>query len=541
MSKKKRIYKNGKIHIMDKKRKIVDSIYIEEGKVKDFGEFKYLKKKYDVANENIVDLKGKTTLPGFNDSHMHILKYGESLESVDLKGAKSVNEIIERCKDFLNNNKLREDQWLVGTGWNQDLFSKNEFPKKDDLDKISTEIPIALSRICTHITACNSKAIELTGVNDETKVEGGEIEKDEDGNLTGMFKENANSFINKAKPELTLDDIKVILEKATKSLEKFGLTSIQSDDIQHGGKSWETVIQAYKELYKEGKINIRINQQSLFFDIKEYLDFLDKKVHKLKIDNKFKVGPLKLLGDGSLGARTAYLSEPYDDDKSKIGMTAYTAEQLDEFVLTACKNGKAVAIHSIGDKMMHMAFDSIEKATKETGQELRHGIVHSQITTKKLFERFQKNKVSAYIQPIFASSDWEVAPKRVGNERAKYTYNWKRYYDMDIIASFGTDSPVESPSPLENIYSAVTRKDFDGNPENGWIPEQKLTVDQSIVGYTYNSAYMSYEEDIKGTLEIGKLADMVVISEDIYNISPAKIKDVEIEKTIIDGQVVYDK
>jgi len=541
MSKKKRIYKNGKIHIMDEKRKIVDSIYIEEGKVKDFGEFKYLKKKYDITNKNIVDLEGKTTLPGFNDSHMHILKYGESLESVDLKGAKSVNEIIERCKDFLNKNKLREEQWLVGTGWNQDLFSKNEFPSKNDLDKISTEIPIALSRICTHITVCNSKAIEIMGVNEKTKVEGGEIEKDEEGNLTGMFKENANSFINKAKPVLTLDDIKAILEKATKSLEKFGLTSIQSDDIQHGGKSWETVIQAYKELYKEGKINIRINQQSLFFDIKEYLDFIDKKVHKLKIDNKFKVGPLKLLGDGSLGARTAYLSKPYHDDKSKTGMTAYTPEQLDEFVLTACKNGKAVAIHSIGDKMMHMAFDSIEKATKNTGKELRHGIVHCQITTKSLFERFQKNNVSAYIQPIFASSDWEVAPKRVGNERAKYTYNWKRYYDMDIIASFGTDSPVESPSPIENIYSAVTRQDFYGNPEKGWLPEQKLTVDQSIVGYTYNSAYMSYEEDIKGTLEIGKLADMVVISEDIYNVMPSKIKDIEVEKTIIDGEVVYEK
>src|SRR6056297_2640732 len=518
MSKKKRIYKNGKIHIMDKKRKIVDSIYIEEGKVKDFGEFKYLKKKYDVANENIVDLKGKTTLPGFNDSHMHILKYGESLESVDLKGAKSVNEIIERCKDFLNKNKLREEQWLVGTGWNQDLFSKNEFPSKNDLDKISTEIPIALSRICTHITVCNSKAIEIMGVNEKTKVEGGEIEKDEDGNLTGMFKENANSFINKAKPVLTLDDIKIILEKAAKSLQEYGLTSIQSDDIQHGGKSWETVIQAYKELYDEGKINIRINQKSLFFDIKEYLDFIEKGMHKLKIDNRFKVGPLKLLGDGSLGARTAYLNKPYNDDTSQVGMTAYTSEQLDEFVLTACKNNMPVAIHSIGDKMMDMAFDSIEKANRETGKEYRHGIVHCQITTKELFDRFKKNNVSAYIQPIFASTDWDVAPERIGKERAKYSYNWKRFYDMDIIASFGTDCPVESPNPLENIYSAVTRKDFLGNPENGWLPEQKLTVDQSVVGYTHNSAYMSYEEDIKGTLEKGKLADMVVLSQDIYNI-----------------------
>ncbi len=537
----KKLYKNGKIHIMDEKRRIADSIYIEEGKIKESGEFEYLNEKYDIKDADIIDLKGKTTLPGFNDSHMHILKYGESLESVDLRGVKSVEEIIQRCKDFLSKNELREEQWLVGTGWNQDLFLKNEFPNKNDLDKISTEIPIALSRVCTHITVCNSKAIEIMGINEKTNVEGGEIEKDEDGNLTGMFKENANSLINKAKPELTLDDIKDILQKATKSLEKYGLTSIQSDDLQHGGKSWETVIQAYKELYDEEKINIRINQQSLFFDIKEYLDFIEKEVHKLKIDNKFRVGPLKLLGDGSLGARTAYLSKPYNDDPTKTGMTAYTSEQLDEFVLTACKNGKPVAIHSIGDKMMHMAFDSIEKATKETGKELRHGIVHCQITTESLFERFQKNNVSAYIQPIFASSDWNVAPKRIGNERAKYTYNWKRYYDLDIIASFGTDSPVESPNPLENIYSAVTRKDFEGNPENGWLPEQKLTVDQSVVGYTYNSAYMSYEENIKGTLENGQLADMVILNQDIFNIEPEKIKDVKVEMTIIDGEIVHEQ
>ncbi|MDW7667841.1 MAG: amidohydrolase family protein [Bacillota bacterium] len=537
----KKLYKNGKIHIMDKKRSIVDSIYIEEDKIKDFGEFKYLNEKYDIKNSDIIDLKGKTTIPGFNDSHMHILKYGESLESVDLRGVKSVEEIIQRCKDFLSKNELREEQWLVGTGWNQDLFSKNEFPNKNDLDKISTEIPIALSRVCTHITVCNSKAIEIMGINEKTKVEGGEVERDEDGNLTGMFKENANSFINKAKPELTLDDIKDILQKATKSLEKYGLTSIQSDDLQHGGKSWETVIQAYKELYNEEKINIRINQQSLFFDIKEYLDFIEKGIYKLKINNKFKVGPLKLLGDGSLGARTAYLNKPYSDDPTKVGMTAYTTEQLDEFVLTACKNDMPVAIHSIGDKMMDMAFDSIEKANKETGKELRHGIVHCQITTKELFDRFKENNVSAYIQPIFASTDWEVAPKRIGNERAKYTYNWKRYYDLDIIASFGTDSPVESPNPLENIYSAVTRKDFRGNPENGWLPEQKLTVDQSVVGYTYNSAYMSYEENIKGTLEKGKLADMVVLSQDIFDIEPEKIKDVKVEMTIIGGKEVCEQ
>jgi len=541
MNNKKILYKNGKIHIMDEKRSIVDSIYTEEGKIKDFGEFNYLNKKYDMGNTDIIDLKGKTTLPGFNDSHMHILKYGESLESVDLRGVKSVEEIIQRCKDFLSENELREGQWLVGIGWNQDLFSKNEFPNKNDLDKISTKIPIALSRVCTHITVCNSKAIEVMGVNEETKVEGGEVEKDEDGNLTGMFKENANSLINKAKPELTLDDIKDILEKATNSLEEYGLTSIQSDDLQHGGKSWETVIQAYKELYDEGKINIRINQQSLFFDIKEYLDFIEKGMHKLKINNKFKVGPLKLLGDGSLGARTAYLNKPYSDDPSKVGMTAYTSAQLDEFVLTACKNDIPVAIHSIGDKMMDMAFDSIEKANKETGKELRHGIVHCQITTKELFRRFKENNVSAYIQPIFASTDWEVAPKRIGNERAKYSYNWKRFYDLDIIASFGTDSPVESPSPLENIYSAVTRQDFDGNPEDGWLPDQKLTVDQSIVGYTYNSAYMSYEENIKGTLKKGQLADMVVLSQDIFIIEPEKIKDIKIEKTIIGGEIVYEQ
>ena len=535
-----KILYNGKIHIMDEEQNQVESIYIKGSKILDYGTDLYILKKYSEISYKKIDLKNKTVLPGINDSHMHLLMYGQSLESIDLRGAKSVSEIIKICSDFLENNKLREDQWLLGMGWNQDLFEKNEFPSKEDLDKISTEIPISLTRVCRHITACNTKALEVMNIIRETDIEGGEIEKDSRGNLTGVLKENALSFVNKSQPELSVEDIKIILEKAAKKLEEYGITSVQSDDLQHGGKSWENVIEAYRQLYNEDRLNIRVNQQCLFFELDEYLNFLNKINKKDIIKNKFKIGPLKLLGDGSLGARTAYMSEPYNDDIKKTGITAYTEKQLDELVLTATKHDMPVAIHAIGDKMIDRALNSIKKAKKETNKNLRNGIVHCQITTEDIFEKFKETNTGVYIQPIFTASDWNIVGKRIGEERTKISYNWKRLYDLGINVSFGTDSPVESPNPYENIYAAVTRKDLNGNPEEGWLPDQKLSLEESLEAYTKNPSYMSYEEDIKGTLEKGKIADLVVINKDIFSTNPEKIKNIKAVMTIIDGEIVHE-
>ncbi len=536
-----RILFNGKIHIMDDERYVAESIYIEGNIIKDFGTDEYIVNKYGKLTDNKIDLKKKTALPGFNDSHMHLLMYGQNLERVDLRGVKSVNEIIKICSDFLSENKLRKGQWLLGEGWNQDLFEKNEFPTMRELDRISTEIPISLMRVCRHISACNSKALDIMGIDKDTKIEGGEIEKDNKGNLTGILKENALSFVNKSQPELSVEDIKIILKKASKKLEKFGITSIQSDDLQHGGKSWESIIEAYRELYLDNEINIRVNQQCLFFDLDEYKNFLEKIDKEKNIKNRFKIGPLKILGDGSLGARTAYMSEPYYDDKTKTGITAYTKKQLDDLVLTANQNNMPVAIHAIGDKMIDIAVNSIEKARKTTKKDLRNGIVHCQITTEDIFKKIKENKIGVYIQPIFTASDWNVVEKRIGKERSKTTYNWKRLYDMGINVSFSTDAPVESPNPYENIYAAVTRKDLNGNPEGGWLPYQRLSLDQSISAYTNESAYMSYEENIKGTLEKGMLADIVVLNDDIFSIDSEKIKEIKADLTVIDGEIIYER
>lgn len=536
-----KIFFNGKIHIMDDDRSIKESLYIEGNKIKDYGSDSYILDKYGERAGKKLDLKKRTVLPGFNDSHMHLLMYGESLESVDLREAKSVDEIIIRCRKFLEKNKLREEQWLLGMGWNDELFNDNKYPTKDDLDKISTEIPISLTRVCRHITVCNSKALKILNIDENTKIDGGEIEKDIEGKPTGTLKENALNIINKAQPEASKEDIKTILKKAAKKLEEYGITSIQSDDLQHCGKSWESVVKAYRELYFNNEMKVRVNQQCLFFKIEEYEDFLSKLNIYPDIKEKYKIGPLKLLGDGSLGARTAYMNEPYCDDKSKFGITTFSEKQLESLILKAFDHNMPVAIHAIGDKMIEISVKSIGNAEKLTGKKLRNGIVHCQITTNDVFEKIKNNNISVYIQPIFTASDWNVVDKRIGIERSKTSYNWKRLFDLGVNVSFSTDAPVESPNPLENIYAAVTRKDLDGNPAGGWLPNQKLTVDQSIQAYTKNSAYMSYEENIKGTLERNMLADMVVLEDDIFNIAPEKIKDIKVNMTIIDGQIVYER
>ncbi len=532
-----KIFFNGKIYTMDKNDSVVEAVYVEDGKIKKTGsndEIFSLKKDGD----KIVDLHNQTVVPGFNDSHLHMLLYGQCLNEVMLFGSKSQDEVVERGSEFLKTHELSEGQWLVGRGWNHDDFENKKMITKYDLDKISTEIPIMFSRACYHIITCNSKALKLAGITKDTKLENGEVEVI-DGEMTGVLKEGAgqivSSIINNMKRKETKNDLLAAMNK----MSSFGITSVHSDDDITDGDY--NVVEAYKEIEAEGKMDVRVFQQCRIYNIEGFNDFINRVYNKFEPTENYKLGSVKIWTDGSLGGRTALMNEPYSDDINTSGISTFEKNDLFDLISAAHYNNLPVAIHAIGDKAVDIAIEGIEKAkVKNPKEDMRHGIIHLQITSKEALRKIKEDNIIAFIQPIFVGTDYKIVEDRVGN-RAKDSYNWKTLLDYGVKIPFSTDSPVESPNPLENIYCAVTRMDLQQKPEGGWLPEQKLTVSQAVKAYTVDSAYASYEENVKGSIEEGKFADMAVLSHNIFELHPVKIKDAYCTMTVKGGKIVYKK
>lgn len=532
---------NGKVYTMDKDNTISEAVAVKDNKIIKVGTTEeILALKED--NSQIIDLEGKTLVPGFNDSHMHLVNYGYLQTQADLIGVESIEEINRRVSQYIKDKKVEKGTWVRGAGWNQDYFIGDKvFPTKYDLDIISLDHPIVVTRTCGHVAVVNSKALEVLGIKKGTaQIEGGHFDLDENGEPIGIFRENALAIVYDAIPNPGIDEIKEMITTAIEQLNKCGITSVGTDDFGAlPGKDYNKIIEAYLELKNEGLLNIRVYQQYLIPEINNLKGFLNKGYKTGWGDENFKIGPLKLLLDGSLGARTAALNEPYSDNPSTSGILTATQEELDEIVDFAHNNGNQIAIHGIGDRAMYMAFESIEKIlNKNPKKDHRHGIVHAQITDEYLLNKFKDLEAIAYIQPIFLDYDWKMVKSRIGEEREKTSYNWKTMVDMGTHIACGSDAPVDSFSVMYGIYEAVTRKDLKGNPEGGWLPEQGLTVEEALYGYTMGGAYASFEEDVKGSIEEGKLADMVVLSDNIFEIDPHKIKDVNVEMTIFNGKII---
>lgn len=534
---------NGNIVTMDKEKPKVQAVAVDSGKILRLGndsEILPLKG----SQTKLVDLNGKLLLPGFNDSHMHLLSYGSSLVKANLIGTTSIEHLVEQMKDFIKDKEIQNGQWVEGRGWNHDFFEVNRFPTRYDLDKISSKHPIIVTRACGHVSVVNSKALEMAGITKDTlQIQGGHFDLDQQGEPLGIMREKALNLVLGCVPQPSLEDIKSMLLMAAKNASEAGITSIQTDDFEAlSGTDFTTIIKAYKELTEAGELPLRIYEQCLLPTTNKLERFFSLGYNTGVGNEFFKIGPLKLLADGSLGARTAYMCEPYADDPSTQGIAVYNQEQLDELVLMAHNEGMQIAVHCIGDKIMYMTFESYEKALKgKPKNDHRHSIIHCQITDNTLLDKYRDNNVIAHIQPIFIDYDLHIVESRVGKEKASTSYNWKSMLNRGVHVACGSDSPVEPFNVLRGIYCAVTRKDLKGYPETGWLPNQKLTVYEAVHGYTLGAAFASFEEDIKGSVTPGKLADFVVLSEDIFEISPDKIKDVEVLKTIINGRIVFEK
>ncbi|MDD4089667.1 MAG: amidohydrolase [Tissierellia bacterium] len=541
----KTLFINGNVHTMDEAA-YADAFVVEGNKFVYVGTQSGARDYLKAQSFDEVDLKGLFVMPGFNDSHMHFLHYSKSLQNINLTGVRSIEEIKERIRENLNKKEHTDNFWLEGEGWNDDYFiGEKRFPNKFDLDSVTGDVPTLIMRACMHIGVLNSAALKLLGLNKETAKKYGEfIETLTDGEPNGVIKEGLLSIVKTNTSVVDLDTLKNLIDEAQHFALAKGITSIQTDDIAYTAeRDYELLFQAFKELDEEKRLKIRLGEQCSISTPDLLKTFFEKGYNHGYGNNKYRVNCIKLFTDGSLGARTAALRAPYNDAPDTKGIEIYTQDEINELVLISHMNNCPVAIHAIGDRGMEMSLNAIENAQKKNPvHNLRHGIVHCQITDEELLNRIRELNVITFIQPIFIDCDIHTVYDRVGNELAETSYAWKTMIDKGIHASFGTDCPVERFDTMPNIYTAVTRKNITGEEKKIYLPNQKLSMDEALKAYTIEGAYASGEEHIKGSITVGKLADFILLDKDLSNLtSDEEILNTKVIETYVDGESVYKK
>lgn len=470
-----------------------------------------------------VDLKGKTLIPGFNDSHIHLLGLGLGLNKMDLSTMTSIDEVIVTSKQYLKENP--QVKILEGRGWHQEHFKENRFLEKKDLDLISKDLPIIFRRACGHVLTTNTKALELIA-NQNIKISGGEVDLEK-----GIFKENAQEILLNQLPVPSKEQIKKYFVAGGKFLREKGITSVQSDDFCIYPKNYTQRIYDVLDSLKNSS-PVRIYEQSLFRNIEHFNEYIKKGYQMTSEDHLVNWGPLKILLDGALGSKTAYLREPYENSDIK-GILMYEPKTLFDYVKLADTNNIDVAIHGIGDGAIDLAIKAIEKTNNKNR---RHSIIHCQVTTGDLVNRIKANNILVHIQPIFLDYDIHMVENRIGYKRAKESYAFKTMQDLGIKIAFGSDAPVDKADPLLGIHLAVNRQDLKGYPTKGWFPNERVNIKEALYYYTVNSAYAENMENKKGALSIGMYADFAILDQNILTIDSNRIKDIKIIDTYLAGK-----
>jgi predicted amidohydrolase YtcJ len=474
----------------------------------------------------ILDLQGKTVIPGLIDSHIHVFDFGKFLTWIDLKSVNSIKELKRSLRERAQN--IPKGRWIIGNGWDQTRFVEKRYPHFQDIDEVSPDNPVVLYHQCGRVCVVNSKALELAGVTNETvSTSGGTIEKNsETGEPTGILRENATDLVWKTIPEPSEQELIESANLACEKIVEAGVTSI------HWIVSSPTEISIIQRLCLENKLPLRVhiiapaNILHQLDILGSLLDFRDNTKNTLAV---------MVFVDGSLAARTAALSEPYIDEPATNGQLLYSQEKLDALVANAHKAKFRLVMHAMGDQAVDMALAAVEKALKETPRKNhRYRIEHASVLNKELIQRIKELGIIVSIQPKCVISEFSVwaAFKRLGPKRARWLYPLKTLINEGIRVIGGSDSPMESLSPLLGIQAAVTRQ---------FIPDEQITVDDALQMYTVNAAYASSEDAIKGSIEEGKLADLTVLSGDLRTTPPCKIGDIKVSMTIVGGKVVYQE
>jgi predicted amidohydrolase YtcJ len=521
---------NANIHTMDAKRTVARSIALLNGKIIAIGSDAQTKPLIG-PKTRVIDAGGKLVLPGFNDAHVHFMETGAQLSSVDLRSSKTPEEFVQRIKDFAA--KLPKGRWILGGQWDHENWTPNNLPTAAMIDSVTPDNPVFVNRLDGHMALANSLAIKLAGVDKNTpEVSGGLIVRDTSGNPAGVFKDAAMGYIEKVIPDASFEQKLEFAQAVTDHAASLGVTSVQ--DMSAG-----TDVGVYQELMRQGKLKTRVYGCSSLADYKRWAN---TGVHYAFGNAMLRVGCLKGFADGSLGSTTAWFFEPYLDAPTTSGLPrAEVTTTMKQNIVNADKAGLQVYIHAIGDRANATILDYYQNVENVNGpRDRRYRIEHAQHLRQEDIPRFGKLKVVASMQPLHIIDDGRWAWKRLDEKRLKGTYAFRTLLDSGAVLAFGSDSPVASMNAVWGIYAAVTRRTLDDKNPNGWIPEQKITVDEAVRGFTWGSAYAEFQENAKGTLEVGKLGDLVILSDDIFKMDPVKIAQAKVLTTVMDGKVVFE-
>jgi len=516
------IIHNAKIYTVDDGFSVKEAMAIKDGKILKVGSTEDILKAYNT--ENKVDASGKFVYPGINDAHAHLYGLGQNSRGVNLKETKSFDEIVGRLVDY---QKEYKSDFILGRGWDQNDWEVKEFPTKDTLDLLFPDTPIALTRIDGHAMLVNQKALDLAGIDETTTVEGGAILK-QNGKLTGVLVDNPMGMIGAVIPPLSDDDIKEALSKAEAIALQNGLTSLTDAGLS------KQVIMAIKDMHDKGELKIRIN--AMVSNTQKDIDyFLEQGIVKTP---RLRVGSVKVYADGALGSRGAALKEPYTDQANHFGAMVIGLEDFDDLANKLAKSEYQMNTHAIGDSANAVVLRTYQKYLNDKPNR-RWRVEHAQVLDPSEYGYFSKNILPS-VQPTHATSDMYWAEDRLGEERVKHAYAYKRLLEEAEILPLGTDFPVEKVNPMLTFYAAVSRQDTEGFPENGFQPQNALTREETLKGMTIWAAYGAFEEDEKGSLEPGKYADFVILNEDLMTVDIEKVPELKVQSTYINGELVYE-
>lgn len=476
--------------------------------------------------KKVVDMGGRFLTPGFIDSHVHLLMGGNSLLSVELRDAATPEEFTRRITDYAKT--LEPGQWVLEGNWDHTLWG-GELPRKEWIDDVTKDKPVAIYRLDGHMILANSAALKIAGIDKSTAdVTGGEIVRDADGTPTGILKDNAMNQLLAVIPPLTGEQKKAAIRAATTYFLSKGVTSVF--DVDSLG-TYETAM----DMKAAGDLSLRLNLAAPLYQWEE----LSK--NNNKNDDWLRTGALKGFVDGSLGSHTAAFREAYDDKPTDKGFFLVSREALHQHISGADQADLQVMVHAIGDSANQTLLDIFQQVVQENGvRDRRFRIEHAQHLAAADISRIADDGIIASMQPYHAIDDGRWAEELIGAERIKTTYAFKSLLDAGATLAFGSDWPVAPGSPLLGIYAATTRQTLDGKNPGGWVPEQKISTADALRAYTKNGAYAAFEDHRKGTLEEGKLADFVVLSEDITTVAPEAIRGIKVLSTYLGGKVVFE-
>ncbi len=518
------IYYNAKIWTGVEGDNSNQAIAITNGKIVAIGNNTEIKK-LKTARTVLINLEGSRVTPGFIDSHTHFILAGLRLGEIQLREVKSREAFIEKIKQ--KTDSLPKGTWILGGSWDHELWG-GDLPNKSWIDAVSPDHPVYLMRHAGHMTFANSLALKLAGIDKSTPdPTGGEIERDDEGNPTGIMKEAAKALIEKVIPPTPHHELDAAFERSQALALSLGVTQI------HNVYNWES-FETFLRARDRGALKMRVYSLT---DIKNWQQMANYISINGKGDDNLRWGGVKGYVDGALGASTAWFYQPYTDEPETSGYPRHDTADIRKWILQADKAGLQVVVHGIGDKANDWLLDTFEEVAQQNGlRDRRFRIEHAQHLSPEAFPRFNKLGVIASMQPYHAIDDGRWAEKRIGSERIKTAYAFRSLLDNNAHVTFGSDWFVAPLNPMTGIQAAVTRQTLDGNHPDGWVPEQKITVKEALSAYTSQAAYAGFQENKLGTLAVGKLADFLVLSDDILSVDTDNIADIKVIRTVIAGK-----